>query len=86
MTQEDGNIYFQTDTGTVTFLASSSIGDIYEYRIDKNVYYDSDGDGDPANDIDNQNDISFLTGASFTTEYDKSWGKMAARLTVVNQD
>ena len=58
---------------------------MYEYRIDKNIYYDSDGDGDPANDIDNQSDISFLTGAGYTAQYQASWEKIATKLTVTDE-
>jgi hypothetical protein len=83
---EDQKIYLFGEEGNVTFLSNLSTGDVVEYRIDKNIYFDSNGDGNPANDIDNLNHPSFYTGENFETNYAKSWGQTAVQLTVVSRD
>jgi len=70
---------------TVAFYAERSQGDIAEYRIDKNIFVDSDGDGNPSNDIDNRNDASFKTGDVWTTTYDKTDQQIIAQLIVVSK-
>jgi len=83
---EENEIYLQGDFGQITLMSSSSIGDIAEYRIDKNIYFDSDENGDPADDIDNKDDISFLTGAPWTTNYQKNWGNIVTKLTIISEN
>lgn len=73
------------DKATVAFYSRRSQGDILEYRIDKNVFVDSDGDGNPSNDIDNRTDNSFKTGDVWTTVYDKSEQQTIAQLIVVGR-
>lgn len=50
----------------ISVLASHSRGDIIEYRIDTNLTVDSDGDGNPENDIDNKKHPSFQDGSPFS--------------------
>lgn len=66
--------------GNVTFDFSKSTGPIIYYIIDKNIYFDSDNDG-VAN-----NDANFKTSlpGMWTTNFDKSWGKTAVKLTVTD--
>ncbi len=40
---EDGKIYLSGESAAVTFMSASSVGEIKEYQIDANIYYDSDG-------------------------------------------
>ncbi len=82
---EDGLVHLYKDPHTVSFYARPSEGNILEYRIDKNIFTDSDGDGDPANDIDNLNDISFKTGDVFEVEYGKTDEQIIAQLIVVGE-
>ncbi len=83
---EKGLIHLYENENKVTFYTGSSVGDIVEYRIDKNIKIDSDADGDPANDIDNKEDNSFYTGDMWTTEYNKEWGDAVMQLTVVDKE
>lgn len=71
---------------TLGFILTSSKGDIKEYHIDSNTAVDSDGDGDPANDIDNLNDASLYTGALWTTSYKKENLPAQAKVTVLAKD
>ena len=80
----EGLIHLKKEAKEVTFFAGNSQGDIIEYRIDKNINFDTDQDGNPANDIDNINDASFKTGQMWTTDFDVSWGDIVVQLTVVD--
>ncbi|MBU1018313.1 PKD domain-containing protein [Patescibacteria group bacterium] len=82
---DDGNVHLYEDPHTVSFYTRPSEGKILEYRIDKNIFMDSDGDGDPANDIDNLNDISFKTGDVFEVQYKKTDEQVIAQLIVVGE-
>ena len=82
----DGKIYVYNDQGKVAFYARRSQGDILEYRIDANIYVDSDGDGVPDNDIDNRTDDSFETGDVWVTPYKNTDEPVAAQLIVVRAD
>jgi len=79
----DGFVYLYGNKSEVGFYAKNSPGNIVEYRIDKNIFFDSDGDGNPANDIDNRNDESFKTGDLWMTSYDKTSDQIIAQLIVV---
>ena len=85
MSTEDKTIYVYDKLDTVAFYSRRSQGDIIEYRIDKNIFVDSDGDGNPANDIDNKNDNSFRTGDVWTTAYDRTDDQIIAQLIVVGR-
>lgn len=54
-TDEAGIIHIPKNIPSFWMIAEESAGDIVEYRFDKNLVVDSDGDGDPANDQDNPN-------------------------------
>ena len=82
---KDGLVHLYNDPHKVSFYAMRSEGKILEYRIDKNIFEDSNNDGDPANDIDNINDISFKTGDVFSTEYKKTDSQIIAQLIVVGE-
>lgn len=73
------------DQDIVAFYSRRSQGDILEYRIDTNVFVDSDGDGNPANDIDNRTSSSFKTGDVWTATYNKSDQQIIAQLIVVGK-
>lgn len=83
--QSDGKIHLNGLDDLVTFFSAESAGDIKEYRLDKNIYFDSNGDGVLDNDVDNQSDASLKTGENWTTAFSKNWGKTIAQLTVVDQ-
>ena len=70
----------------VGFYMEKSQGNLVEYRIDKNIFADTSGDGDPANDIDNRNHPSFKTGDVWKTTYQKTDGQIIAQLIVVGAD
>lgn len=82
---EDSLIHLYGDPHRVGFYSGQSTGKIVEFRIDKNIFVDSDGDGNPANDIDNINDISFKTGDVWETDYDKTDDQVIAQLIVVGE-
>ncbi len=85
LNSEDKKVYVWDELHTVGFYGRRSQGDIIEYRIDKNVFVDSDGDGNPANDIDNRDDPSFKTGDVWTTAYSKTDDQIIAQLIVVGR-
>jgi hypothetical protein len=76
----DGRIHLQGDSANVTFDFSTSTGNIVEYWLDKNIYYDSNGDGNPAND----HDYDVKTPGTWTTTFSRSYGQDTVRLTVVD--
>ncbi|MFH0838194.1 MAG: PKD domain-containing protein, partial [Patescibacteria group bacterium] len=82
---EDKKIYVYDALDTVAFYSRRSQGDIIEHRIDKNIFVDSDGDGNPANDIDNRTDNSFKTGDVWVTAYEKTDDQIIAQLIVVSK-
>jgi PKD repeat protein len=82
---EDKLVHLYDDPSDVAFYCKKSEGKILEFRIDKNIFVDSDGDGNPSNDIDNLNDISFKTGDVWRTEYPKTDGQIIAQLIVVGE-
>ncbi|MBN1258589.1 PKD domain-containing protein [Candidatus Peregrinibacteria bacterium] len=69
----------------VAFYSRRSEGEILEYRIDKDIFTDSDGDGNPGNDIDNLNDISFKTGDVWETHYEETDRQIIAQLIAVGE-
>lgn len=81
----DRKIYVYDEKDTVAFYARRSQGTILEYRIDTNIFVDSDGDGNASNDIDNRSDSSFKTGDVWTTEYAKTGQQIISQLIVVGQ-
>lgn len=82
---EDKMIHLYHDPHTVSFYSRYSTGKVLEYRIDRNIFEDSDGDGDPENDIDNIDDISFKTGDVWETKYNKTDEQIIAQLIIVGE-
>jgi|CXWL01.1.fsa_nt_gi PKD repeat protein len=80
----DGRLYLTPPASDVIFNAKQSTGKIQEYRLDTNIFVDSDGDGILDNDIDNKTDKSWKEGSSFKRSYRESDGKIRAKLTVVD--
>ncbi|MFC1750561.1 PKD domain-containing protein [Pseudomonadota bacterium] len=74
----DSKIHLQGSGGNVTFNYGSSVGDIATYIMDKNVYFDTNGNGIKNDDEDHMS----TTGGSWTTDFDSSWGNIRVRLTV----
>ncbi len=76
----DGIVILQGDDGQVSFDFSKSVGPIAYFIFDKNLYYDTDG-----NDIKND-DEDFKTNlpGTWTTNFDKSFGKIVVKLIVVD--
>ncbi len=66
--------------GTVKFDFSKSEGAIQYYLIDKNIYFDTDGDGDKTNDQDFKTSLP----GNWSTNFDKSWGQTVVKLTVTD--
>lgn len=85
VSKEDNLVHLYEDVHRVGFYARRSTGKILEYRIDRNIFEDSDSDGNPGNDIDNINDISFKTGDVWETEYEKTDDQIIAQLIVVGE-
>lgn len=82
----DQAVYLYGEEGTVGFYIEKSAGNIIEYRLDRNIFADSDGDGDPGNDIDNLNHVSFKTGDVWQATYRKTDGRIIAQAIVVTAD
>ncbi len=81
----NGQLYLE-NSQEVKLNFSKSRGSIAEYRIDKNIYFDSDGDGDPENDVDNRNHESFTAGGEWLTYYDSSWAPITTKLEIITLD
>lgn len=73
-------VYFSGNTGTAKFDFSKSAGAIQFYIIDKNIYFDTDGDGDKTNDQDFKTSLP----GNWATNFDKSWGQTVVKLTVTD--
>lgn len=76
----DGFVYLSGTSGTVKFDFTKSVGAIQYYIIDKNIYFDTDGN---SNKTDDQDFKTPLPG-TWTTNFDKSWGKIVAKLIVLD--
>lgn len=77
---KDGKIHLQGDSGMITLDYSTSVGNIVKYVIDKNINFDSNGNGNPADDEDK---VDTKPG-KWTTDFQKSWGNITIRLTVTD--
>ncbi len=76
----DNKIHLQGDSENVTFDFSGSTGNIATYAIDKNIYYDSDGDGNTSDDAD----YKANKAGTWTTTFFRSYGTDTVRLTVTD--
>jgi len=78
----DGKVHLKGDSGNVTLDYSTSTGKIKTYIIDKNVYYDTNGN----NVKEDDEDYKSTSPGKWTTEFFKSYGQIKVRLTVVGED
>lgn len=76
----DGRVHLQGDTANVTLDFSGSTGPIKTYIIDKNILFDSNGNGVKEDDEDYKTDKA----GSWTTPFARSYGAIRVRLTVVD--
>jgi PKD repeat protein len=74
----DNRVHLEGTAADVEFNFSESVGNIIKYAIDKNVYYDTNGNG--VNDDDE--DFTSQFPIKWTTHFEQSWGKTMAKLTV----
>jgi PKD repeat protein len=78
----DGKIHLKGESATVTLDYSTSTGKIKSYIIDKNVFYDTNGN----NVKEDDEDYKSTSAGKWTTEFFKSYGQTKVRLTVVGED
>jgi hypothetical protein len=79
----DGKVHLTGESKDVTLDFSSSVGDkIVKYAIDKNIYYDTNGNANPADD---ENFIATEPG-EWTTSFSRSYGAVKVRLTVTDSN
>lgn len=74
----DGKIHIKGTVGNVEFDYSGSKGNIAHYEIDKNIYFDTDGNGVKDDDADH----SSQTAGKWTTDFKKEWGKIGIKLSI----
>jgi PKD repeat protein/type IV secretory pathway VirB2 component (pilin) len=75
---KDGKIHLQGESGKVILDFSTSTGNITKYAIDKNILFDSNGNGIPSDD----EDYSVTSAGKWETDFQKAWGNTVIRLTV----
>lgn len=78
----DNKIHLSGEDGTVTFNFQESVGEITRYVLDKNIYYDTNGNG-IRNDDEDMSATSPGTWSNVT--YEKSWGRIISQLTVYDR-
>lgn len=74
----DGMLYLPGIIGSVRFAFTGSLGSVANYTIDKNILYDTDGNGI----LDDDKDFESNLAGSWTTNFEKAWGRIIVRLTV----
>lgn len=74
----DGVVYLTGTSGTVKFDFTKSTGPIAYYVIDKNIYFDTGGNGIP----NDEEDFKTSLPGTYTTNFEKSWGKIVVKLTI----
>ncbi len=76
-------ILLTTDGSNVTFYFNGTGGsEGYTFTIDKNIFYDTDGDGLRDNDVD----YSSTKAGSWKTPFYKSYGQIVSKLTVTDNE
>lgn len=75
---QNGIVTLSGTSATVTFDFSLSEGPIAYYIFDKNIYFDTDGNGIKNDDKDFKTSLP----GTWKTNFDVSWGKTVVRLTV----
>lgn len=76
----DGIIYLTGNSGYITFDFTKSTGAISSYIFDKNIYFDTNGNGVPTDDQDFKTSLP----GTYKTSFDKAWGKTVVKLTVTD--
>lgn len=76
----DGIIYLEGNSGSITFDFTDSVGSIANYVFDKNIYFDTNGNGINTDD----QDFKTILPGRWTTNFGKEWGKIVVKLTVVD--
>lgn len=74
----DGIVHLTGDNQSIKFDFTKSLGPITYYIIDKNIYFDTNGDGVKNNDEDFKTSLP----GNWKTNFDKAWGKIVVKLTV----
>ncbi len=74
----DGIVYLTGEEGTVIFDFKNSTGPIADYVFDKNIYFDTDGNGIKNDDQDFKTSLP----GTWTTNFAKSWGQIVVKFTV----
>lgn len=79
----NGQIIMIGDFGDITIFynAEGGSGD-YSFQIDKNIFFDTSGDNVRENDLDH----TAISSGSWKTGFDKSWGQIVIKLTVIDED
>lgn len=80
---KDGKIHLAGVSGYIEFSFAESTGDIVKITVDKNIYFDSDNDGQK------DNDTNFQTASKTTpwkTDFQSSWGKTAVKITAYDKN
>lgn len=76
-------ILLTNDGSNVTFYFNGTGGSGgYTFTIDKNIFYDTDGDGVRDNDVD----YSSTSSGSWKTPFYKSYGQIVSKLTVTDNE
>lgn len=77
-TSPDNKIHLTGTEAEVTFDFTGSVGDIVNVHLDKNIYFDTNGNGK------NDDDQDYRTSrvGTWRTNFKKSWGRTRVRLTV----
>lgn len=78
----DNKIHIPGTGGNVVLDYSASVGDIKRYIIDKNIYFDTDGNG---LNYDDEDFVATQPG-TWTTDFQEEWGQIRLRLTVEGTD
>lgn len=76
----NGNIGLPAEGGIVRIDASKSTGNISRYKLDLDTSVDTDGNGDPADDFDNQGTISEKSGSPVYVYFLPKTGARSVRL------
>jgi PKD repeat protein len=74
----DGVVRLTGTSGSVTFDFTKSEGSIAYYIFDKNINFDTNKNGIP----NDEEDFKTSLPGKWTTNFDKSWGKIVVKLTV----
>lgn len=79
--RRNGDIYLPGTQGSVTFIfrAENVVGDV-TFCIDKNVFFDTNGNGKKDDDCDHKTNQA----GNWTTDFSKDWGMIVVKLTAVD--